>query len=61
MTMPVKINCQAIPKVEIDVLAPVILSAMDRFYSDPARVRDFEAWKKNKSKEVKKHGFHHDH
>ena len=48
--MPVKIVCESIPKVEMDVLAPVLLAAMDRFYADPARVRDFEAWKKNKTK-----------
>ena len=55
--MPVKINCQDIPKVEIDVLAPVILSAMDRFYSDPVHVRDFEAWQADKrKKEVNRNG-----
>lgn len=48
--MPVKINCESIPKVEVDVLAPVILTAVDRFFSDPAHVRDFEAWKKDKKK-----------
>ena len=48
--MPVKIACESIPKVEIDVLAPVILTAVDRFYQDPANARNFEAWKKNKAK-----------
>lgn len=59
--MPIKIICEAIPKVEIDVLAPVILAAMDRFYSDPVRVRDFEAWKKNREKEVKGYECNHGH
>ena len=59
--MPIKISCEDIPKVEIDVLASVILAAMDRFYSDPARVHDFEAWKKSKKKEVRNFGCNHGH
>ena len=48
---PVKIDTQAIPKVEVKLLCNTILEAVQAFYKDPQNVAAFEAWQKAKATE----------
>ena len=41
---PVKIDTNAIPAVERDILCNTLLKAVKRFYADPKNRADFEAW-----------------
>lgn len=38
------IECEQIPKIQLDILSRTLLAAMDRFYSDPVNQRRFEEW-----------------
>ena len=38
------IECEQIPKVQLDILSRTLLSAMERFYSEPDNQRRFEEW-----------------
>lgn len=43
---PVKINTQAIPKIEVNLLCSTFLEAVQAFYEDPQNAAEFEAWRK---------------
>lgn len=36
-----------IPKIQLDILSRTLLSAMERFYSDPDNRARFEEWKQS--------------
>lgn len=38
------IECEQIPKIQLDILSRTLLAAMERFYSDPDNLRRFEEW-----------------
>lgn len=38
---------EKIPKIQIDILSRTLLTAMERFYSDPDNLRRFEEWKQS--------------
>lgn len=38
------IECEQIPKVQLDILSRTLLAAMERFYSDPVNLTRFEEW-----------------
>lgn len=38
------IECEQIPKIQLDILSRTLLSAMERFYSDPINQCRFEEW-----------------
>lgn len=38
------IACEQIPQIQLDILSRTLLAAMERFYSDPANLKRFEAW-----------------
>lgn len=46
---PVKINTQAIPKIEVNLLCSAFLEAVQAFYKDPQNVADFEAWQRGRA------------
>lgn len=46
---PVKINTQAIPKIEVNLLCSTFLEAVQAFYKDPQNAAAFEAWQKARS------------
>ena len=47
----VKINTEAIPKVEVKLLCSTFLEAVLAFYKDPQNMAAFEAWQKAKAAE----------
>lgn len=42
--MDCAIDCEQIPKIQFDILSRTLLSAMERFYSDPENLKRFEEW-----------------
>lgn len=38
------IECEQIPKIQLDILSRTLLAAMERFYSDPDNLKRFEEW-----------------
>jgi len=38
------IECEQIPKIQLDILSRTLLAAMERFYSDPDNLSRFEEW-----------------
>ena len=38
------IECEQIPKIQLDILSRTLLAAMERFYSDPDNQRRYEEW-----------------
>jgi hypothetical protein len=36
-----------IPEIQMRILSRTLISAMERFYSNPTNVKHFEAWKKS--------------
>ena len=38
------IECEQIPKIQLDILSRTLLAAMERFYSDPDNLRRFDEW-----------------
>lgn len=38
------IECEQIPKIQLDILSRTLLAAMERFYSNPDNVRRYEEW-----------------
>lgn len=46
------IECQQIPKIQLDILSRTLLAAMERFYSDPDNLRGFEKWLRSEEGEA---------
>lgn len=38
------IECEQIPKIQLDILSRTLLAAMERFYSDPDNLKRCEEW-----------------
>lgn len=38
------IDCEQIPKIQLDILSRTLLAAMERFYSDPVNLNRYEEW-----------------
>lgn len=38
------IDCKQIPKIQLDILSQTLLSALERFYSDPENLSRFDEW-----------------
>lgn len=38
------IECEQIPKIQLDILSRTLLAAMERFYSEPDNQRRYEEW-----------------
>ena len=38
------IECEQIPKIQLDILSRTLLAAMERFYSDPDNLSRFVEW-----------------
>ena len=41
------IDYNKIPKIELDILSRALLTAVERFYSDPDNLRRFEEWEES--------------
>ena len=41
------VSDEKIPKIQVDILSRTLLTAMERFYSDPDNLRRFEEWKQS--------------
>lgn len=48
---PVKIDTEAMPKIEVKVLCSTILEAVEAFYKDPKNLAAFETWQKQHKEE----------
>lgn len=46
------IDCEQIPKIQLDILCRTLLSAMERFYADPENLRRFEEWLKSEERQA---------
>lgn len=40
----IKIDCAKIPKAQKDLLSSTLITAVERYFADPAVRRDYEAW-----------------
>lgn len=38
------IECQQIPKIQLDILSRTLLAAMERYYADPENQKRYEEW-----------------
>ena len=38
------IDCKQIPKIQLNILSQTLLSALERFYSDPENLSRFDEW-----------------
>ncbi len=38
------IECQQIPKIQLDILSRTLLAAIERYYADPENQKRYEAW-----------------
>lgn len=45
--MDYAIDCEQIPKIQLDILSRTLLAAMERFYSDSENLHRFEEWLKS--------------
>ena len=39
-----KIDCEQIPKVQLEILSRTLLAAIDLFFSDPDNLSGYEKW-----------------
>lgn len=44
--------CEQIPQIQLDILSRTLLSAMERFYSEPENLRRFEEWLRSEEGQV---------